>query len=76
MLREVWELVDRSGTGMLGKDEFCAGVWLLDQKLKGRKLPQRVGASVWTSVGGIRGVRVREFRGKARVGGRGGEGGG
>lgn len=60
VLSDIWELVDRSGTGMLSKDEFVAGVWLVDQRLKGRKLPQRVGDSVWASVGTLGGVKVKD----------------
>ncbi|KAL5347657.1 Increased rDNA silencing protein [Pseudogymnoascus australis] len=60
VLSDIWELVDRSGTGMLSRDEFVAGVWLVDQRLKGRKLPQRVGDSVWVSVGALGGVKVKD----------------
>ena len=60
VLSDIWELVDRNGTGMLGRDEFVAGVWLIDQRLKGRKLPQRVGDSVWSSVGTLGGVKVKD----------------
>lgn len=51
-LAEVWELVDREGRGALGRDEFVVGMWLIDQRLRGRKIPARVGASVWDSVRG------------------------
>ena len=67
VLREVWDLVDRSGKGMLCKDEFCAGLWLIDQRLKGRKLPQRVSDSVWRSLCGLSGVKIREFKGRDKV---------
>lgn len=67
VLREVWDLVDRSGKGMLCKDEFCAGLWLIDQRLKGRKLPQRVSDSVWRSLCGLAGVKIREFKGRDKV---------
>lgn len=60
VLSDIWELVDRSGIGMLSRDEFVAGVWLVDQRLKGRKLPQRVGDSVWVSVGALGGVKVKD----------------
>lgn len=68
VLSDIWDLVDRSGTGMLSRDEFVAGVWLVDQRLKGRKLPQRVGDSVWVSVGTLGGVRVKDKH--AKVAGR------
>ncbi|KAI8313644.1 Increased rDNA silencing protein 4 [Colletotrichum sp. SAR11_59] len=60
-LAEVWDLVDRSGRGMLSKQEFVVGMWLIDQRLRGRKIPRKVSASVWDSV---QGVKVREPKGK------------
>lgn len=59
-LAEVWDLVDRSGRGALAKDEFVVGLWLIDQRLRGRKIPQRVSQSVWDSAGsaGRQGVVV------------------
>lgn len=73
VLSDIWELVDRSGTGMLSREEFVAGMWLVDQRLKGRKLPQRVGESVWSSLGTLGGVRVKDKHvrgaaGKGRAG--------
>jgi hypothetical protein len=58
VLAEVWCLVDRSGRGWLSREEFVTGMWLVDQRLKGRKLPIRVGDSVWESIGGLEGVKV------------------
>ena len=54
-LAEVWDLVDRRGDGTLGREEFVVGMWLVDQRLRGRKIPARVGESVWASVarGGV-----------------------
>ena len=66
VLEEVWELVDRSGgkggrgRGRLGKEEFVVGLWLIDQRLKGRKLPGRVRESVWRSVGRLGGIKIRD----------------
>lgn len=60
VLSEVWELVDRTGTGMLSREEFVVGLWLIDQRLKGRKLPIRVGDSVWSSIAALGGIKVRE----------------
>ncbi|KAK0673857.1 hypothetical protein QBC41DRAFT_361519 [Cercophora samala] len=51
-LGEIWGLVDRGGKGALGREEFVVGMWLVDQRLRGRRLPGRVGGSVWESVGG------------------------
>ncbi|KAG5975250.1 hypothetical protein E4U55_007752 [Claviceps digitariae] len=53
-LMEVWELVDRSHGGMLTRQEFVVGMWLIDQRLRGRKIPTRVSDSVWDSVNGVR----------------------
>lgn len=60
-LAEVWDLVDRDRRGCLGKLEFVVGMWLIDQRLRGRKIPARVGDSVWDSA---RGARVRGPSGK------------
>ncbi|KAL2258984.1 hypothetical protein VTK26DRAFT_7502 [Humicola hyalothermophila] len=51
-LAEVWELVDGSGVRALSREEFVVGMWLIDQRLRGRKIPARVGDSVWESAGG------------------------
>ena len=52
-LAEVWELVDREGGGVLVRDGFVVGMWLIDQRLKGRKIPRQVGESVWQSAAGV-----------------------
>lgn len=57
-LEEVWDLVDGRGVGRLRREEFVVGMWLIDQRLKGRKLPARVSESVWASVRGV-GVKIR-----------------
>jgi hypothetical protein len=62
VLEEVYELVDRKRTGALGKEEFVVGTWLVDQRLKGRKLPIRVSESVWRSVGVLGGIKVRKVK--------------
>lgn len=53
-LAEVWDLVDRGGGGALDKQEFVVGMWLVDQRLRGRKIPSRVSVSVWDSARGVR----------------------
>lgn len=53
-LMEVWDLVDRGHLGMLTRQEFVVGLWLIDQRLRGRKLPIRVSDSVWASSNGVR----------------------
>jgi hypothetical protein len=57
-LEEVWDLVDNRGIGRLSRIEFVVGLWLIDQRLKGRKLPPRVSESVWTSARGL-GIKVK-----------------
>lgn len=59
VLEEVWDLVDSRGVGKLKRDEFVVGMWLIDQRLKGRKLPVKVSDSVWGSVRGATGVKVK-----------------
>lgn len=62
VLEEVYSLVDRRGIGSLGKEEFVVGLWLVDQRLKGRKLPIRVNESIWRSVGVLGGIKVRGLK--------------
>ncbi|KAI9711849.1 MAG: Increased rDNA silencing protein [Bogoriella megaspora] len=59
---------ERKGWGrcVLSREEFVVGMWLLDQRLKGRKLPIKVGESVWASVRGVGGLTVPKARGKKR----------
>ena len=58
-LEEVYELIDRRKVGSLSKEEFVVGLWLIDQRLKGRKLPIRVSDSVWRSVGVLASSKVK-----------------
>jgi hypothetical protein len=60
VLEEVYALVDRNENGMLEKEEFVVGLWLIDQRLKGRKLPIRVSDHVWKSVGTLAGIKVKK----------------
>ena len=57
-LRGIWDLIESGGIssnaskqrrGRLKKHEFVVGLWLVDQCLKGRKLPTEVQESVWNS---------------------------
>ncbi|KAK8090297.1 hypothetical protein PG997_005258 [Apiospora hydei] len=57
-LAEVWDLVDLRGVGALDRTEFVVGMWLIDQRLRGRKIPQKVSESVWSSARGGTHVRV------------------
>lgn len=62
VLAEVWELVDTRREGDLEKEGFVVGMWLIDQRLKGRKLPVRVSESVWASVRMLSGIKVHKHR--------------
>lgn len=62
VLEEIWNLVNTTGQGALGKEEFVVGMWLIDQRLKGRKLPARVSESVWGSVRMLSGIKVPKHR--------------
>ncbi|CAH2352987.1 increased rDNA silencing protein 4 [[Candida] railenensis] len=52
-LKGIWALVDFRHDGTLNKAEFLAGMWFVDQCLYGRKLPKKVDAAVWDSLGSI-----------------------
>jgi len=58
VLEEVWDLVASPGAKALNREEFVVGLWLIDQRLKGRKLPVKVSVSVWSSVRHIHGVKI------------------
>ncbi|MCJ1357220.1 MAG: Increased rDNA silencing protein [Icmadophila ericetorum] len=58
LLAEVWNLLDSQNRGMLNREEFVVGMWLIDQCLKGRKLPVRVSESVWSSVRRLTGIVI------------------
>ncbi|KAL1388149.1 hypothetical protein HDK64DRAFT_272972 [Phyllosticta capitalensis] len=61
VLEVIWDLVDHSCVGMLSREEFVVGMWVIDQALKGRKVPVKIQESVWESVRGL-GVKVRKLR--------------
>ncbi|KAH8801561.1 hypothetical protein F5884DRAFT_807117 [Xylogone sp. PMI_703] len=63
VLEEVYNLVDRHVNGRLQKEEFVVGLWLIDQRLKGRKLPPRVSESVWRSAGLLGDIKVKGAKG-------------
>jgi hypothetical protein len=58
VLEQVWDLVDHQQIGLLTKEEFVVGMWLIDQQLKGHKLPVKVPDSVWDSVRYVTGIRL------------------
>ncbi|TKA37536.1 hypothetical protein B0A54_11494 [Friedmanniomyces endolithicus] len=60
VLEAVWDLVDSEDNACLSKEEFVIGMWLIDQRLKGRKLPVSVSGSVAQSVKGIQGIKIRK----------------
>ncbi|KAI4101646.1 MAG: hypothetical protein L6R37_004832 [Teloschistes peruensis] len=72
VLEEIWNLVAPSPPipsspstippTVLGKEQFVVGTWLVDQRLKGRKLPAKVSESVWFSARGLVGVKVKRRR--------------
>lgn len=62
VLGEVWDLVDTQGNGKLERDEFVVGMFLIDQRLKGNKLPFKVSDSIWSSVRRLSGINVPRNR--------------
>lgn len=62
VLEEVWDLVDARGNGRLGREEFVVGLWLVDSRLKGNKLPPKVSEGMWASVRRLTGVKVPHHR--------------
>ncbi|KAG9613624.1 hypothetical protein KCU77_g1112, partial [Aureobasidium melanogenum] len=59
-LELIWDLVDNQKCGRLHRDEFVVGLWLIDQRLKGRKIPVKVTESVWNSVRLLSGIKLRK----------------
>lgn len=62
VLQEIWDLVDNEAVGRLAKDEFVVGMWLIDQRLKGRKLPLKVSESIWSSARRLSGIKAPKRR--------------
>ncbi|OCT45098.1 hypothetical protein CLCR_05668 [Cladophialophora carrionii] len=58
VLEEIWDLVAQPDVKTLNREEFVVGLWLIDQRLKGRKLPVKVSQSVWSSVRHTQGVKI------------------
>ncbi|CRG83986.1 Increased rDNA silencing protein 4 [Talaromyces islandicus] len=57
-LEGIWNLVDHYGIGLLSREEFVVGLWLIDQSLKGHKIPLKVPDSVWESVRHAPGLKI------------------
>lgn len=58
VLEEVWDLVSVRELDRLNREEFVVGLWLIDQRLKGNKLPVKVSESVWGSVRRLEGIKI------------------
>lgn len=58
-LSDVYDLVAPGGPTSLNREQFVVGLWLIDQKLKGRKLPVTVSPSVWASVRHSTGIKIK-----------------
>ncbi|KGO74319.1 EPS15 homology (EH) [Penicillium italicum] len=67
ILEQVWDLVDHQNIGLLVREEFVVGMWLIDQFLKGHKLPVNVRDSVWDSVRYVAGIKLPLEKGKAHA---------
>ncbi|KAL2840966.1 hypothetical protein BJY01DRAFT_14899 [Aspergillus pseudoustus] len=62
VLEQIWNLVDGQKIGLLTRAEFVVGMWLIDQQLKGHKLPGTVPESVWASVFRTPGISLDDLR--------------
>ena len=62
VLADIWDLVDTQGGDRLKRHEFVIGMWLIDQRLKGRKTPFMVSESLWNSVRLLHGVKVSQHQ--------------
>ncbi|KAJ9573334.1 Increased rDNA silencing protein 4 [Nakaseomyces glabratus] len=50
LLKQIYDLVDTRKDGTLNRESFLVGMWLVDQCLYGRKLPQELDPKIWDSV--------------------------
>ncbi|KAL2821596.1 hypothetical protein BJX63DRAFT_221831 [Aspergillus granulosus] len=62
VLEQIWNLVDGQKIGLLTRAEFVVGMWLIDQQLRGHKLPGAVPESVWASVIRTPGISLDDLR--------------
>lgn len=62
VLADIWDLVDTQGDDRLKRHEFVVGMWLIDQRLKGRKTPFKVSESLWNSVRLLHGVKLSQHQ--------------
>ncbi|KAL4890222.1 hypothetical protein BDV59DRAFT_185072 [Aspergillus ambiguus] len=61
VLEQVWDLVDEQKIGLLTREEFVVGMWLIDQQLRGHKLPFQIPKSVWGSVKRVSGISLTDI---------------
>ena len=61
ILEQIYDLVAPDESKRLNREQFVIGLWLIDQKLKGRKLPIRVSDSVWASVRHTHGLNMGQY---------------
>jgi hypothetical protein len=59
ILYQIWDLVNERKVARLTKAQFIVGLWLIDQRLMGRKVPAKVVPSVWQSVERFSGPGVK-----------------
>ncbi|CBF90210.1 hypothetical protein AN0095.2 [Aspergillus nidulans FGSC A4] len=64
VLEQIWNLVDGQKIGLLTRAEFVVGMWLIDQQLRGHKLPAVVSESVWASVTRVPGISLEPYNTK------------
>ena len=62
ILANIWDLVSIDGSDRLDRSEFVIGMWLIDQRLKGRKLPFLIPESLWKSVRLLPGIKVSRYQ--------------
>lgn len=61
-LREIYDLVAPDSPQKLNREQFVVGLWLIDQALKGKKLPVRVSDHVWASVRHSQGIKYKPHK--------------
>lgn len=61
ILEQIYDLVAPDESKRLNREQFVIGLWLIDQKLKGRKLPIKVSDSVWASVRHTHGLNMGQY---------------
>ena len=62
VLANIWDLVSIGGGDRLDRSEFIVGMWLIDQRLKGRKVPSMISERLWRSVRLLPGIKVSRYQ--------------